>query len=219
MSQQLQQWCDKLKREVTEGVPMASRIRLMTAGEGTVWETWEITRELDVAQWATDAETLISALVLELPKRRMQLVFTAEDVAGATVANLVRSVTGQNANAQDLGTQNGAKALADAIASLAKTTDAVLETARKMMQFQADQLEKAHGFVSDAHEVLMAIKKAELETEVQESAASRIMMEQVSQAAPMLMQVLQHWATSPNKQSLGGVGAAAAAATNGVKAS
>jgi hypothetical protein len=220
MSQQLQIWCEKLKREVTEGVPMARRIRLMTAGEGTVWETWEISPELEPAQWASDAEALIAMLVVELPKRRVQLVFAAEDAAGATVANLVRSVNGQNASAQDLGTQNGAKALAEAIASLAKTTDAVLETARKMMQFQADQLEKAHGFVADAHEVLMAIKKAELETEVQDGAASKIMMEQVSQAAPLLMQMLQHWATSPPKpQSLGGVAAAAAAATNGAKVS
>jgi enamine deaminase RidA (YjgF/YER057c/UK114 family) len=217
MSQELQIWCEKLKREVTEGQPMARRIRLMTAGEGTVWETWELTSELEPAQWASDAESVISALLPELPKRRMQLVFTAEDAAGATVANKVRGVTGQNPNAQDLGTQNGAKALADAIASVAKTMDATLETARKIMAFQLDQLEKAHGHVADAHEVLMAIKKVELESEEQQSAASKIMMEQVQQATPLLMQLLQHWATSPPKaKTTGGIAAVAtAAATNG----
>lgn len=218
---QLQIWCEKLKREVTEGVPLARKIRLMTAGEGTVWEEWQPISELDPVQWAADAEALVSALIPELPKRRVQLVFVAEDVAGATVANLPRTVQGQNQSAQDLGTQNGAKALADAIASLAKTTDAVLETARKLMTFQADQLEAAHKHLDGAHELFMAIRKVELESGEQENAASKIMMEQVQQAMPVLMTLFQHWAASPRApKDLGSAAAAVAnATTNGAKAS
>ena len=67
----------------------------------------------------------------------------------------------------------------------------------------------------------MAIRKAELENTEQESAASKIMMEQVQQAGPMIMALIQHWATNPaTKQGLGSaVAAAANAATNGAKAS
>ncbi len=219
MSQQLQMWCEKLKREVTEGAPLARRIRLMTAGEGTIWETWEPVAELDAVQFAADAEAMIGGLVLELPKRRVQLLFVAEDQSGATVANLIRSVTGTNAQAQDLGTQNGAKALADAMASVSKLMDATLEQSRKMMEFMAGRLENQQETIADFHEFFMAIRKAELEHTEQESAASKIMMEQVSQAGPMLMAMIQHWATSPKANIGSAVAAAANAATNGAKVS
>jgi len=221
MSQQLQIWCEKLKREVTEGTPVARRIRLMTAGEGTVWQQWEPVSELDAADWANEAEQLIGGLLLELPKRRVQLVFVAEDNGGATIANLPRSVTGTNANAQDLGTQNGAKALADAMTSVGKLMESTLEQARKMLEFQSTQLEKAQDNINDAHEFFMAIRQAELTHGEQESAASQIMIEQVKTAGPMLMSILEHVVKNHNsKQGLGGsVAAAAAAANNGAKAS
>jgi len=218
MSQQLQIWCEKLKREVTEGTPVARRIRLMTAGEGTIWETWEPVSETDPAQFASDAESLISALVLELPKKRVQLIFVAEDNGGGSVANLPRTVTGQNQNAQDLGTQGGAKALADAMTSVGKLMETTLEQARKMLEFQSTQLEKAQDNINDAHEFFMAIRKAEVDHTEQDSAASQIMMEQVKTAGPMLMAMLQHVLTK--QQSPGSVVAAAAtAATNGAKVS
>jgi hypothetical protein len=219
MSQQLQLWCEKLKREVTEGTPVARRIRLMTAGEGTVWEQWEPVLELDPAQWASDAEQLISALLLELPKKRVQLIFVAEDNSGATIANLPRTVTGQNQNAQDLGTQNGAKALADAMAAVGKLSAATMEEAQKFMSFQAHQLEKLQEALVDAHEFFMAIRQAELNNTEQESAASQIMIEQVKQASPMLMTLLQSIIANAGNKSHGGVVAAATAATNGVNVS
>lgn len=220
MSQELTIWCERLKKEVTEGMPAARRIRLMTAGEGTVWQQWEPVADLDAAAWASEAEALISSLKLELPKRRVQLVFVAEDHAGATIQNKPRTVTGENASAQDLGTQNGAKALADAMTSVGRLMETTLEQARKMLDWQAHRMDAMGGELHDAHEILMAIKKVELEGEQQESAASKIMMEQVQQATPMLMQVLQHWATSPSKSTLGStVAAAANAAVNGAKAS
>lgn len=204
MSQQLTIFMEKLVREIQEGMPVPRRVRLMS--EGTVFETWEPIHGigLDPDQWARDAETLIQALIPELPKRRVQLTFVAEDSAGATLATLLRTVTGQNANAQDLGTQNGAKALADAIASVAKTTDFVGEMARKMLEFQSAQIERLNSQLTDAHELFLAIKKAELETDENQGAASRIIVEQLQQAAPMLLQLVQHWATKSTKPSLGG---------------
>jgi citrate synthase len=205
---------EKLVREIQEGMPVPRRVRLMC--EGTVFESWEPLHGvgLDPDQWARDAETLVQALIPELPKRRVQLSFVAEDSSGATLGTLLRTVTGQNANAQDLGTQNGAKALADAIASVAKTTDFVGEMARKMLEYQSAQIEKLNNQLTEAHELFMAIKKAELDSTEQESAASRIMVEQVQQAAPLLMQLIEHWVKNP-KPNGGVVASVAAAATNG----
>lgn len=214
MSQQLTVFMDKLVREVTEGMAVPRRVRLMS--EGTVFETWEPIHGigLEPELWAKDAETLIQALIPELPKRRVQLTFVAEDSAGATLSTLLRTVTGQNANAQDLGTQNGAKALADAIASVAKTTDFVGEMARKMLEYQAGQIEKLNGQLNDAHELFMAIKRVELETEENESAASRLLVEQLQQAAPMLLKLVDHWVSKPAKSNLAGTGIVPAV-TNG----
>jgi hypothetical protein len=213
MSQQLAVFMEKLVREVQEGQAAPRRVRLMC--EGTVFEAWEPIQGigLDPEQWAKDAETLVQALIPELPKRRVQLSFVAEDSTGATLQTMLRTVTGQNPNAQDLGTQNGAKALADAIASVAKTTDFVGEMARKMLEFQSNQIEKLQSQLTDAHELFMAIKKAELDSSEQESATTRIMVEQFQQAAPLLMQLAEHWIKSPSKS--GGAVASVAAATNG----
>jgi len=213
MSQQLSVFMEKLTREVTEGMQAARRVRLMC--EGTVFETWEPIQGvgLDAEAWARDAETLVQALLPELPKRRVQLTFVAEDSAGASMGTLLRTVTGQNPSAQDLGTQNGAKALADAIASVAKTADAVLESARKMLDFQSSQLEKKDAQLAECHELFMAIKKVELEAGEQENAVSKIMTEQVQQALPLLMQLAQHWVNSPPKTT--NVGTIAGVVANG----
>jgi hypothetical protein len=206
---------EKLVREVTEGMQAARRVRLMC--EGTVFETWEPIQNAGIEPdaWARDAETLIQALLPELPKRRVQLTFVAEDSAGASIATMLRTVTGQNASAQDLGTQNGAKALADAIASVAKTADAVLESARKMLDFQSTQLETKDRQLAECHELFMAIKKVELESGEQENAVTKIMSEQLQQAMPLVMTLVEHWAKSPNKVPNGGALASVVTSANG----
>jgi len=212
---QLVAFMEKLVREVTEGMQAARRVRLMC--EGTVFETWEPIQNAGIEPdaWARDAETLIQALLPELPKRRVQLTFVAEDSAGASIATMLRTVTGQNASAQDLGTQNGAKALADAIASVAKTADAVLESARKMLDFQSSQLETKDRQLAECHELFMAIKKVELESGEQENAVTKIMSEQLTQAMPLVMTLVEHWAKSPNKVPNGGALASVVTSANG----
>jgi hypothetical protein len=216
---QLGVFMEKLLREVQEGQACARRVRLIC--EGTTFETWEPIQAvgIDAEVWARDAETLVQALLAELPKRRVQLSFIAEDSAGATLATVLRTVTGQNPNAQDLGTQNGAKALADAIASVAKTTDFVGEMARKMLDYQAGVIDRQNAQLFEYHELFMAVKKAELEQEEQGSAAGKIMTEQLTQAAPLLMQLLEHVITSkaaPRATSIGGaVASVVSPVTNG----
>jgi len=200
MSQELEIWFRGLQKELTEGVPMARRVRLVTVGDATVWQTWEPVQGIDAAQWGEEAEALLASLKGELPKRRVQLNFVAEDQNGASLSNKPRTVTGVNESAQDLGTQNGAKALAEAMASVGRLMDATLESARKFMQFQSDQNERLSNQLAEAHEVFMAIKKVELESEEQQSQASKIMLEQVQQGLPMLMKVNPFSRNSPTRE-------------------
>lgn len=217
MSQQLTAFMEKLLREISEGVPAARRVRLLCGGD--VYEVWEPLQAstIEPETWAREAEGLIQALIPELPKRRVQLQFVAEDVAGATIGTVLRTVTGQNASAQDIGTQNGAKALADAIASVAKTTDQVGEMARKMMEFQAERIEKLQAQLDECHELFMAIRRVELDADETQSAAGKILSEQVQQAAPLLMALVENWAKQPKPIHAAASGAVAAttAATNG----
>ena len=209
-NQQLLSFMEKLSHEVTEGQAVARRVRLMS--EGTVFETWEPVLGIDANEWAKDAETLIQALLTELPKRRVQLTFVAEDSAGATIGTHMRTVTGSNPSAQDLGTQNGAKALADSIASVAKTLDSVGEQARRMMDFQAGIIEKQNHQLFEYHELFMAIKKAELENVEEESAVKKIVGEQLTQAMPILGELAKHLIEKAGRQP-------AASAINGAAAS
>jgi hypothetical protein len=207
---------EKLIREVQEGMPCARRVRLMC--EGTTFETWEPLQNagIDPEEWAKEAENLMQALLGELPKRRVQLMFVAEDTVGATIATVPRTVTGQNASAQDLGTQNGAKALADAIASVAKTTDFVGEMARKMLEYQSGVIEKQNTTLFEYHELFMTIKKLELEESEGKSAVAQIMGEQVKEALPLLMKLVNHWAEQPKPAKVAAVvEAVKTVATNG----
>jgi hypothetical protein len=212
MSQQLIVFATKHMREVEEGVPVARKIIL--SGEGQIFEQWCPVIGLEPMQWAQEATALLKSLEDELPKRRCQMSFTAEDANGAPLAQCLISVTGKNAAVQDLGTQNGAKALSDALASVSKTMEAVLGQARQMMEFQAVQLNKAHDQLGEYVDLFQAIQKVELENGQQENAASQMLLRQVEEASPMIMGLIQHWMTNPAKTA-GATSGVAAAATNG----
>ena len=213
MSNGLELFMEKLVREVTDGVAVARRVKLIA--EGNTYETWEPIQSagIEPGVWAAQAENIIAALTTELPKKRIQLQFIAEDHAGATLSTHMRTVQGQNANAQDIGTQGGAKALSDAMAGVAKTMEATLDQARKMMEFQATQLDKAYAQINENHEVLLAIHKLELEEGETANALTQAFTEQFKDAAPLLLQLGQHWLSTATKKTTGG--AVASVVTNG----
>jgi hypothetical protein len=191
-------WAEKQMREVTEGVRPCSRIVLTS--DNITWEKWEPVIGLDPAQWCAEAEALLNALAEELPKRRVQMTFTAEDTTGATLATHLRSVQGKNQQAADLGTQAGAKALADGIASIAKTCEATLGIARNMMEFQASQLSRAEDDLKTrgeelrkAHELLAMIQKIEIEEGVGANPVGDALAAHVNEAAPLALQAIQYW--------------------------
>lgn len=210
MSTTLQVWAERLMREVTEQGVVARRIRMVV--DGNVIETWEPVVGLNAGDWVREVDAVRDALMEELPKRRVPCVYTAEDSGGAIVSQHFTNVTGKNAAAQDLGTQNGAKALADALASVAKTSDAVLAQARNMMDFQAAQLEKKDEQIFEYAELFRAIQKLELEQGETENAVQQLILTQLQSAGPLAMQALQHFMEKNHQTKMA---AAAVAATNG----
>jgi hypothetical protein len=215
MNQQVAIFAQKhMGREIQEGVPYARRIALTI--EGQPIERWEPVSELDPGQWCEELRTLLDQLADELPKKRCQVVLTAEDVNGGTLGQCLTNVQGRNASIQDLGTQNGAKALSDAMQSTAKTMDSVLKMARDMMDFQAGQLEKYAKQNHDFVELFQALQKIQVDDEKQESAVSALLLEHVKEASPLIMALAQKWLESPGSGLGRGIGnAVAAAATNG----
>jgi hypothetical protein len=194
----LQNWADKQMREVTEGVRPPARIVLTS--EGVTWERWEPVMGLDPAEWTRATESYLDALADELPKRKVQLTFSAEDATGATLSTFLRTITGRNQAAADLGTQAGAKALADGIASIAKTTDAVLLTARNMMEFMGDQIRKREEDLSlrekdlrEAHALIAMIQKIEAEEGTASNPVAGALAKHIDDAAPMALQAVSYW--------------------------
>lgn len=198
-------------KEVPESGTVARKIRMIV--DSNVVETWDPVLGLDAAGWVRDVDAIRDSLLEELPKRRVPCVFAAEDAAGGLISQHVTSVLGKNAAAQDLGTQNGAKALSDALASVAKTVDAVLAQARNMMDFQAAQLERKDEQIFEYAELFRAIQKLELEQGETENAVSKMLLTQLEGAAPIAMQALQHYMEKSHATKM--AAAAAAAATNG----
>lgn len=225
----LQLWAEKQMREVTEGVKPARRIVLTS--ESMTWEKWEPVLGLDPVQWTREVEQFLDVMCEELPKRKVQLTFTAEDETGATLATHLRTVTGRNQAAADLGTQAGAKALADGIASIAKTCDAVLVTARNMMEFQSAQLSKREEDLQrreedlrKAHELIAMIQKIEAEDGLTSNPVAEALAGHINEGAPIALQAIQYWlskrgeeaaAANAAKTAINTTTAAAAAATNG----
>jgi hypothetical protein len=222
--QQLRAFAEKWMREITDGEPVPRRIKLTF--EGTLFETWEPIIKQDPEQWCNEVETLIVPWLEELPKRRCQLYFTVEDQHGAVLATLIRSEQGKNATLQDLGTNNGAKALADSMASIQKTVEATLKMSRDMLEFSMGELTKAHERLNKQvdqnqqwAELFQKLQQAELEGAEQENALTKVLSEEVGKSMPMLMQLAQHFALrgmgNAGKGSMAAA-AAAAATPNGV---
>jgi hypothetical protein len=223
----LEIWAEKQMKEVTDGVRPCARIVLTS--DNITWEKWEPIVGLDPKQWCAEAEALLNALAEELPKRRVQMTFTAEDMTGATLATHLRSVQGKNQQAADLGTQAGAKALADGIASIQKTAEATLNMAREMMQFQADQMKRLEGDLVQrgdelrkAHELLAMIQKIEIEEGITQNPVGEALAAHVNEAAPLALQAIQYWLEKRQAELVAAAAkkapkpmAAAAAPTNG----
>lgn len=198
MNAPLTAWADKQMREVTEGVRPCRRISLTS--DGITWEKWEPVIGVDPAEWTKGVEEYLNAICDELPARKVQLTFTAEDETGATLATFLRTVTGRNKAAADLGTQAGAKALADGVASIVKTVDAALATARNMMEFMAEQLKTReqdlvtrNDELRKAHELIAMIQKIETEEGAGTNPVATALVQHVNEAAPVALQALQYW--------------------------
>lgn len=211
----LQWWAERVLGVVEETGTHAVRIRL--AAEGQQWEVWDVTPGLTAEEWTKQAETLLSALAEEFPVKRVSLVFTAEDNNGTVFSQFPKSVHGKNKNAAELGANGGAKALSDALSSVALTMDKVLEMSRRMHDTQQKVIEDRDDEIRQLHELLRAIRTVELETEEQGNKVGEVMLDQLKELSPLAKMFVEHWLEQEKKKVPAVV--VAAATTNGVKAS
>jgi len=182
----LKAWAERVIRVVENGAT-AKRIRLTT--DGNVWETWEAPFP-PIDEWVQGAEDLLLVLAEELPTRRVPVTFTAEDGAGAVLSTLPKSITGKNKVAAELGQNQHAKAQADAMASLAATMETILRLARLQCETSGTQLEKQAQQIYDLVELARAKQDAELLQSNESTDAQQKLVQQFTDAAPMLLQAL-----------------------------
>lgn len=192
----LETWASKLFGVVSESGSTARRIRLTS--DGQTWDTWDAPFATP-AEWAKEAESLLNALTSELPVRRISMVFTAEDATGAVLSQLPRSVMGTNKQAAEIGTHGGAKALAEALASVAHTMDDVLKAAREQLNTQGERIRADAEEIRALHELYRAQRERDLLEQVNSGAVDEFVQEQLKQGVPLALEAFGAWLDSYKK--------------------
>jgi hypothetical protein len=216
MSSSLQQWAERWINVVTEGGTTASRIVLTS--EGQKWETWErpFTKPED---WAREAEALMSTLCEELPARKIQLMFTAEEAAGGILAQFPKSIIGKNKAAAEIGSQAGAKALSDALAACATTMDAILKSAAQWVTTMAVRTDADSEEIRALHDLLRAKREEEALATEQDSAVKTILVEQLKGLGPLISSGAELWMEKKKSELAKKAPSAVASAVEAVAAS
>jgi hypothetical protein len=94
----LVQWAERQFRVVEQDGAHATQIKLITAHDNEVWETW-LAPWPSPEEWAAGAEAYLQSLENEWPSRAVSVVFTALAANGDVLAKLPRKVTGKNKTA------------------------------------------------------------------------------------------------------------------------
>lgn len=206
-------WAQRVIGVVEQDGHHAKCVKL--TAEGQQWEVWDIVPGLTPEEWTNAAETLMGALAEEFPVKRVSLIFTAEDSAGAVFSQFPRSITGKNKNAAELGTNTSVKAISDGWTSLALTVDKVLETARKQMDQQTARIDEQDNEIRALHEIFRGVRQMELEQEEQTNKVGDAMLEQLKELGPMGKLFLEHMLEKEKTKAAAAAAAPAAKPTNG----
>jgi len=155
----LTRWAERALREVSEEGDCVERIRLLST-DGAAWETW--TRPFSQPeQWVEDAERVVNDLVQDWPAVDIQLLFVAENRAGLVVSQCTKRTRGRQKGAQNGVFGGPSNALAESMASQARTTERILATANT----QLDVLQATITALQNQNIALMA-ENARLHTEL-----------------------------------------------------
>lgn len=130
----LQDWAERQFRMVEQDGAAVATVRLVTAHDGEVWETW--TAPFGKPEdWAVEAEAFLRSLENEWPNRAVSVLFLASTASGEALSKLPRKVQGKNKN-------QGAPWNTDQ-AALSMAMDNIAVTMEKLQRLFNTQLDMA----------------------------------------------------------------------------
>lgn len=131
----LLEWAERQFKVVEQDGAAVSVVKLVTAHDGEVWETWHAPFG-EPADWATGAETFLRSLENEWPNRGVSVCFVASTAAGEVLSKLPRKVQGKNK-------QTGGAPWNTDQAAVSMAMDNVALTVEKLQRLVNTQLDSA----------------------------------------------------------------------------
>lgn len=140
----LLEWAERQFKVVEQDGAAVAVIKLITAHDGEVWETWYAPFG-DPADWATGADAFVRSLENEWPNRGVSICFVATTAGGEVLSKLPRKVQGKNKQA-------GAAPWNTDQAAVSMAMDNVAVTIEKLQRLINTQLDSARR-ISESNSV------------------------------------------------------------------
>lgn len=139
----LLEWAEKQFRVVEQDGACAAQIKLVTAHDGEVWETWHAPFG-EPSDWATGAEAFLRSLENEWPNRGVSVCFVATTAQGEVLSKLPRKVQGKNKqgaggpwNADQAAVSMAMDNVALTVEKLQRLVNTQLDSARRISESNA----------------------------------------------------------------------------------
>lgn len=174
----LQEWAERQFKVVEQDGATAAVVKLITAHDGEVWETWHAPFP-EPEQWATAAEAFLRSLENEWPNRGVSVCFVATTQAGEVLAKLPRKVQGKN--------KTGGGPWNTDQAAVSMAMDNVALTVEKLQRLVNTQLDSARR-ISESNAVTI-FQQTELIKLMRQNAA---VAEETGGADPLTKLVAEH---------------------------
>lgn len=136
----LAQWAERQFRTVEQDGAAVAVVRLVTAHDGEVWETWHPPFG-EPSDWAVGAEGFLRSLENEWPNRAVPVCFVATTSSGEVLSKLPLKVQGKNKmaasgpwNADQAATSMAMDNIALTIEKLQRLVNTQLDAARKNLE-------------------------------------------------------------------------------------
>lgn len=177
----LLEWAERQFKVVEQDGACVATIKLITAHDGEVWETWHAPFG-DPADWSTAAEAFLRSLENEWPNRGVSVCFVASSAAGEVLSKLPKKVQGKNKAGGGAPWNTDQAAVSMAMDNVALT----IEKLQRLINTQLDSARK----ISESNAVTI-FQQTELIKLMRQNAA---MEEASSEADPLTKLVTEHGA-------------------------
>ncbi|MCH9730987.1 MAG: hypothetical protein K0U84_15135 [Actinomycetia bacterium] len=187
----LSAWAGDTLRTVEQDGATPEFVRLVTTGDGQVWNTWS-GPWVDVEGWVIKAQSYIRSLEQQWPTRAVGVLFVALTAQGEVLSQLPMTITGK---ARSGHVDSHSSAVTMAVDNVVTTHEKLqrlvmvqLDAARKQIEANARVMEEQTTLIQlyRQREVLGGSEPSEIE---------KMMVEQAPQVMSMLGHLLEKVAT------------------------